>query len=333
MKTKSISFFTAAVFIQSTLFGQAVEAPAAAEQPALQNIESAYSPDPLFTAPKSDDFLPTAPPVNPNRKSAFVAVGLSYLLPGLGHVYLNDYKTASGIFSSAASGISLSYLPEMGYSDRQNLVATAGNIWIYGIYAAYRDVRNFNGNVGYYYKMPQEQFADLAFAPFQFSVLKKPEVWGGLLGTMAAAAGVSYLAYSSLPESRVLMSHSINLSPLVALPVGIGEEAFFRGFLQSLLAESVGPTAAIALSAATFGVAHIGNAFYLPAEHQWRYFAFSLPLITSFGAYAGWVTQKNHSLKESVALHTWYDFILLALDAWATRAAIGRTDVALALPF
>jgi len=118
------------------------------------------------------------------------------------------------------------------------------------------------------------------------------------------------------------------------LPVGLGEESFFRGFLQSALSETFNPLTGIILSSLLFGAAHIPNAQGLEKAERWRYYTFSLPLITGIGAYCGWLTNKNHSLQESVALHTWYDFIIFSISALATEtAATGRPGFAFAVPF
>jgi len=93
--------------------------------------------------------------------------------------------------------------------------------------------------------------------------------------------------------------------------------------MQTVLTEKLPPWSAITLSSLAFGAAHIPNAMQFNPSQRWRYYAFSLPIITSFGAYMGWLTYKNRSLKESVALHAWYDFVLMSAGALASKAAIG----------
>jgi membrane protease YdiL (CAAX protease family) len=170
--------------------------------------------------------------------------------------------------------------------------------------------------------MPTDSFADLSSAPFTFSVLKKPEVWGGLLGTMALAVTTAYVA--GFADDAFIQTSASTLSPLVAFPVGLGEEALFRGCLQSCITEISNPYIGITLSSLAFGAAHIPNAFSMEKDMRRRYYTFSLPLITTIGAYCGWLTYKNNSLKESVALHTWYDFILFAASSLDSAAATGR---------
>jgi CAAX amino terminal protease family. len=72
---------------------------------------------------------------------------------------------------------------------------------------------------------------------------------GGLLGKLALAFTVAYLA---LPKESVRSSNNYwrsGLQPFVAFPVGLGEESFFRGFLQSRLSETLTPLGGIILSA------------------------------------------------------------------------------------
>lgn len=167
--------------------------------------------------------------------------------------------------------------------------------------------------------LPRNDFKQLAAAPFQWSVLRKFEVWGGCVGALAIGGTVVYFAFSSKPVAIVDTTYVL---PCSALPIAISEESVFRGLLQTVLSEKLPPWGAITLSSLAFGAAHIPNAKLLDPSLQKRYYTVSLPLITSLGAYLGWLTYKNHSLKESVALHTWYDFTLMLAGVLATKAAI-----------
>jgi membrane protease YdiL (CAAX protease family) len=302
----------------SLLFGQTIEEPSSfAPLPNPKPIETELPPI-LFA---------------PSPKSTFLAVGLSTLFPGLGHLYLNENKVAGGLIGSASAGLGLAIFSFPSYEISTTSLITFESIWSYGIYAAYRDVRSYNGSSRYSYQMPTDSFADLSLSPIRARILKKPEVWGGFLGALALAIGTSYWIYPEEAHIRLSTERSIP-TPLIALPVGIGEEALFRGYLQSLLSESFNPWVGITLSSLAFGAAHIPNAQMLEKEHRWRYYSFSLPLITTLGAYFGWMTYKNRSLQESVALHTWYDFTLFAASAFARQAAAtGRPGFAMSLPF
>lgn len=268
-------------------------------------------PEPVFQPPKP-------------HKSAFLAVGLSSLFPGLGHVYLGDMNTAGALMGSTGIEYGIAAFSQSNPDVfTTNLIALQATSF-YGVYAAYRDVRIYNGQESYSYKMATDSFSDLALAPFRWSVLKKPEVWGGVIGSLTVATTVAYLAYGSDTHGQTAAStFSAPWSPLFALPVGIGEESFFRGFLLPAFSEWFTPAGGIIASSLVFGAMHIPNAMLLEPDQQRRYYTFSLPLITSLGAYFGWLTHKNHSLKESVAVHTWYDFVLFAADALASQAVVG----------
>ncbi len=260
------------------------------------------------------------------KKNPFIAVGLSSLIPGLGHTYLGDLKTAGSLFGSTGLLYSLAVVSALK-NERAlafSSVITLQNTWFYNIYAAYRDTRQYNTHVNYSYKMPKESFMDLGLAPFNLSILKKPEVWGALVGAIALGSVISYYGFHQSGSHIYTSISTKNIKPLAAFPVGLGEETFFRGYLQSALSETFSPWTGITISSLIFGAMHISNAQVLPSEERWRYYSFSLPFITTFGVYFGWLTYKNHSLKESVALHTWYDFILFLAGSLATPSILNK---------
>ncbi len=222
----------------------------------------------------------TPPTFAPRYKSPFLAVSLSTLCPGLGHAYMGDFQTAGALFGSTGAMITMGSL-KVGNEEVQisNLV-TLQNAWFYNIYASYRDVRAFNGDVGYSYKMPTDSFSDLAWAPFQWSVIKKPEVWGGFLGAFTVAAGLGYLFLSKDKETHFNLSPGIKF-PLLAFPVGIGEESLFRGFLQSSLSETLTPWGGIAVSSLAFGAVHLANGALMEPDERRHYYSVGIPFITT----------------------------------------------------
>ncbi len=311
------------LLITFTAFAQEPAEVALQQEMTFQKVAEMPTSEPFILKPKKDPEMATL---------------LSSFFPGLGHFYLGDSKTAGSLMGAAS--MELGALVAAAYEKQKDAaifsLLTFVNTLNYGVYAAYRDARAYNGQDLYHHKMPTEQLSDLTAAPFRWSVIKKPEVWGGCLGALAAAICVNYFAYT--PETRIASVYSDNTKmqpwfPIIAFPVGIGEESLFRGVIQPRFAESLGPWGAIAASSVLFGAAHIPNALLLPQEERWRYYTFSLPLITGIGVYLGWLTQKTGSLKESVAVHAWYDFTLFSAAAIAQSAAIGCPAFSYSLPF
>lgn len=311
--------------MKKTLLLTALLLKAQAHAEEIPPLEPSY----LLESPKLEE-LPSPDLQLPKPyKSPFLAVGLSTIVPGLGQAYLGDFRSATGFFISSGALTGLSRI-DSGF--QMPSLITLQNLVSYNIYAAYRDVRAYNGNAGYPYPMPAETLSELALAPFSWSVIKKPEVWGGLLGAFAVVGVTTYFTMSEKMESKIPLSSNEEYFPLIAFPVAIGEESLFRGFLQSALYKSLTPVGSIVLSSLAFGAAHIPNAFVLDHEDRRDYFTVGLPLITAFGAYFGWLTYKNNSLKESVAVHAWYDFILF-LGAYSVAQSAATRKPSFAFSF
>lgn len=303
---------------------------------AEENDDVVLASAPSFTNPSLPEIKepPKAPILAKPERNSFFATTLAFV-PGLGHVYLGDLRTAGALFGSASLS---SGLEKNKNTHAYSQLFSSQNITFYSVYAAYRDVRINNEQKGYRYKMPTDTFEDLAFAPFRWSVIKKPEVWGGLLGSLGAATLVTYLFFE--PDSHIKCSTNQTILPFAAFSIGLGEEAFFRGYLQSFFAERMRPEAAIVTSSLIFGAAHIGNILTVENDQivlveNWKeYLAFGIPFISSLGGYMGWLTHKNQSLKQSVALHAWYDFFIFMGQAVATPSAMaGSPRFAYSLSF
>lgn len=249
------------------------------------------------------------------KKIPSLACALS-LVPGLGHYYLGENQTANALFAGALVGGSASIALKKDAVLFDTSFLMLRSVQLYGMFAAYRDAKLLNGEDRSF--LPRDTFADLSSAPFRWSVMKKPEVSGALAWSLLLALTSGYFVsknFATLSTKYV--------EPLSALPIAIGEESLFRGSLQSALMERYSPGTAITLSSLFFGLAHIPNAgLYYPKSEMWRYYTFSLPLITALGGYMGWLTYKNHSLKESVALHAWYDFVLMGLSLVGNEASL-----------
>lgn len=234
----------------------------------------------------------TAPLLVKKTKSPSVAVLLSGLVPGLGHYYLGEPRVASELLGSTLLGGASAYATRNDPSLFATSLYTMQAVGLYSVFAAYQDAHLYNGNPPP--SMPRDNLKNLTAAPFQWSVVKKPEVWGACLGALALGVTTVYFAYPEEAYARVKTTY---IEPLNALPIAIGEESLFRGYLQTALTEKLPPWGAITISSIAFGAAHIPNALRMESSQRWRYYAFSLPFITSLGAYMGWLTHKNRSLK------------------------------------
>ncbi len=101
-------------------------------------------------------------------------------------------------------------------------------------------------------------------------------------------------------ETLVPLFASCSLPELVLISImaGIGEEVFFRGFLQGSLARVVNPWIALALVSALFGVVHMVSIGY----------AIVAGLL---GVYLGTLLLLTGNLFVAVAVHTLFDFVAL----------------------
>ncbi len=87
---------------------------------------------------------------------------------------------------------------------------------------------------------------------------------------------------------------------LVAVLAGIGEEAFFRGVLQTWLDGRFSGAVAIALAGAVFGAAH------------WLTTSYAI-LAALVGIYLGWLFLGSGNLLVPIVTHALYDFVALCI--------------------
>lgn len=275
------------------------------------------------------------------------AAGFSLLCPGCGHFYLRRPAKASGFLIGTASLFAggLALLLDSTAVDDDNaplgrrfgdasgpiglqLAAAGQNLWMYSIFAAYRDARLLRRNAGYAYPVSDETIGDLLLAPVRPRVVARPWFWAGLPVLFGAALAMT-MALDGDADGRPSLWDVREINFLgrrfsrpagfalgelywagLFLPVGVGEEALFRGVLQPGLTESFGPWGGWALASLIFGAAHIGN-FLGGSAEQARAGLWAVPFITATGSYLGLVSMKTgYKLETSVALHFWYDFLL-----------------------
>jgi membrane protease YdiL (CAAX protease family) len=274
------------------------------------------------------------------------AGGFSLLCPGCGYFYLHQPGRAlgylgvtagliGGALALAAGGSTLSQdqAPRMTPTTTPLAVPAliaAQNVWFYGVFASYRDARLARGDLGYRYPISHEGLADLLSAPVRPRVLARPWFWAGLPVAVAAAVGFSALVsprdlgrgVRSLSDGQgvwFLGRHhgtaaGVGLAEAywtsLFLPVGVGEEALFRGTLQPGLTESFGLLPGWALTSAIFGGVHLFN-FVGQDQGGLALAVRAVPFLTVVGSYLGATAIKTgFQLETSVAIHFWYDFLL-----------------------
>lgn len=265
----------------------------------------------------------------------------SWLYPGLGQFCMGEAGEGAALSALATAEIGAAVAFETGVP-----LLAFQNVWVYGIADAYIEVDRAEGAL----YAPQDSLGELVAAPFNWEVMKEPYVWGGILALSAAAFGYSYLLGSTSDSTPTTTDDTPRflgreMSPGLAYPlaagtgvalfehVAIGEEALFRGVVQSSIARNFGETKGWVWGSVIFGAVHILNASALPPEDQEAYLLYSVPFITAVGSYLGasymW---SDYSLAAPVALHFWYDFILSAAQ-YAVSPSSSPIGASVTIPF
>jgi len=139
------------------------------------------------------------------------------------------------------------------------------------------------------------------------------DLYSGLLALAATLPLVAFVFWGMRTEMaflarlRELVRETIvplfaNVSPfeilLISIMAGIGEEMFFRGFLQASLGRVVNPWIALALVSVLFGLAH--------------YVSLGYAIITGLlGLYMGALLLLTGNLFVPIAVHALFDFAAL----------------------
>jgi membrane protease YdiL (CAAX protease family) len=196
--------------------------------------------------------------------------------------------------------------------------------------------------------VPEDTLGELALAPFNTRVLGETDVWLGTL--LATALGVtlslsvdeSFDADDAGEDPNLFgrtfdapIGYPLGAGVGVALfeHVAIGEEAAFRGLLQSQMARESDETSGWLGASLVFGVAHAPNALVLPQEQRTRYLLIAVPAITVLGGFLGLSYRwHEYSLAAPVAIHFWYDFLLSA-TFFALDPADNPLSASVSVPF
>jgi len=254
-----------------------------------------------FVTPEQTKIVTQAKPYkNPTLSGLF-----SLVLPGSGHAYQGEWTKGSLFFGTEGVALTSFFLIEV--KDNTTFLindfswTAAQNTHFYNVYSAYQDARVGNKNKNYNTPIAKHSLWDLMKAPFSWEYLKR---WTFLLPTSAGIALNFYQTY----RERDHIEFSADKYTAIGIPyftttmtgVGIGEESFFRGFLQPELTDLFG----------TPWVGVIGQSLFFGPIHIEDHIGDAI-LPTIFGLYFGWQTHRNsYDLRESVATHMWWNLIM-----------------------
>jgi len=246
----------------------------------------------------------------------------SAVVPGAGQASNGDYGEAAlhfGVFAVSVYG-AIRYKDKSDYleadqrydedNNREFINKTtlrydyaarlATDMALYSGYAAYRDARA-RDNSGFRTPAPRESLGDLAMSPFLFKYLARPTTFIPL-----AIQATALYYYKDRKDAYGIYRHrdvstgDLHTFNLIANEwTAVGEEAFFRGFLNNEFSNRYGNAAGLAISSGIFGLAHTGQGQTANALQA-----------TGAGFYLGWLHQRNgFEAGEGVAVHYWFNVL------------------------
>jgi len=238
-------------------------------------------------------------------------------IPGRGHFYLKQKKRAWGVIGLEvlAAGASINFIYrgiEDSNSDYFELAAlsvlTFQDIFLYSIYDAHHNARILGNNLGYKSNLPSEKVSDHLLAPFDLRFLGR---WTTLV-PLATAAGLAYYLFKDEPSLELRYKYTTPF--IISMNAAVSEEAFFRGFLYPEIENRLNTPSGILISSIAFGALHyqVGSTY--------RETLLTYGFATTFGAYMCYVVNKNNrSLKESIFIHFWWNFIVFNIQIFQVK--------------
>jgi membrane protease YdiL (CAAX protease family) len=248
-----------------------------------------------------------------------VAAFASAIVPGLGQATYGNYEEALahfGIFAlSLSAAVYYQREPDLlddgvrydSENDREYVNQTtlrrdfalrlAVDTALYSSFSAYRDARQRDDRA-YRTPAPKESLADLALAPFSWEFLSRPTTFIPLAFQAWAVSRSNYgygIYRGPDVSTRDLHLYNITANEFTA----VGEEGFFRGFINNEFSDRWGNGWGLTWSSLLFGIAHTGQGQTANAVEA-----------SIAGAYLGWMQQRNgFGIGEGVALHYWINVL------------------------
>lgn len=333
-------FLVPVLFLAATAWAQepapvtspSPDAPLASPSPTASSSPAATPAPPPAGEPTHEASPARESAPTPRAPRPGVAGGLALLFPGLGHWYAGE-PGRGAIFLGAEAlelGAAATVVATSGW-DPDNPADTRfqrallplawlQNTHLLGVYDAWRLAREQAPPGRYRTPTPTPDTPRLLLAPVDFRHLRRPAVAIPLAVVWAAGIGASYSAYKEgegeatyyeLPVVPVFsrdVQRSAGLATALGYygttfyAVGIGEEALFRGVLQTSFEERLGPTWGWITASLFFGALHAFNG-ETPEQS-----AVAVAVTTTLGGYLGWMYQRDgHDLSAAAFTHTWYD--------------------------
>ena len=265
----------------------------------------------------------------PMKRTA-VAGWLGLFFPGLGHHYLGEHtrgfvflgaesvELTAAVVTVSTSGWDPDNPADTRYQRALLPLAWLQNTHLLGVYDAWRLARLRAPEGRFRTPTPTPATEELLWAPLAFGQLRRPGVAIPLAAVFGAGIGLSYLAREEGPGSfyeldRIpVFSREVDRSAALGVAlgyygttfyaVGIGEEALFRGVIQTAFEEKMGPTFGWLTATAFFGLLHAANGS-TPGQS-----AVAVGVTSVVGGYLGWMYQRDgYDLTGPTFFHTWYD--------------------------
>ncbi|MEZ4458265.1 MAG: CPBP family intramembrane glutamic endopeptidase [bacterium] len=243
----------------------------------------------------------------------------SLLLPGLGQYW--DGQTGWPYTLAAAAGLGGATAAVANTEGalvitqpRAQLFLLGAQLWIdASLLSAYETYRHrVVDRVGFQDDL--STVPEVLIAPFDVRALARLRVLIPFLVIGAAGLGSAFvdedgMTYESAPFEDFRVTDGL-FAFGVSYGAGVGEEAFFRGYVMHGFDRVVGmhPLLANTLQASMFATAH--------ADFSWGFL-----VRMAFGMYTGWLTQADdYNLRDAIFLHTWWDvFVFVGTVATSRR--------------
>jgi hypothetical protein len=255
------------------------------------------------------------------------SLGLAWTFPGVGQHCANE-PVEGTVLASLAGAQAAAAITSLAVDEKATqgiTVVTLQDLWVYSLTKVTLDKHLANEDE----YTPQDTLGELALAPFNGRVMRRPELWAGLPLAIAAGFAVGAIIdgpghrdYHFFRDSPRLFGQPVTAGaayPLAGLSyafemeqVAIAEETLFRGSIQSDIARACGEACGWAVGAAVFGGFHAFNALFIDDEgEKKRYLAVGIPFLVLMGQYLGGIYWgESYTLTGSVAAHFWYNMAI-----------------------